>query len=52
MMINKRFNGITSKGRMGSEWIPDGISIGNFNLIHESSKELQIHLIHSSWYLY
>ena len=27
----------TSKGRMGSEWIPDGISIGNFNLIHESS---------------
>ena len=23
----------TSKGRMGSEWIPDGISIGNFNLI-------------------
>jgi|TARA_B100000965_G_scaffold16886_1_gene12709 predicted polyphosphate/ATP-dependent NAD kinase len=27
----------TSKGRMGSQWIPDNISIGNFNLIHESS---------------
>ena len=26
----------TSKGRMGSQWIPDNISIGNFNLIHES----------------
>ena len=27
----------TSKGRMGSEWIPDKVSIGNFNFIHESS---------------
>ena len=27
----------TSKGRMGSEWMPKDISIGNFNFIHESS---------------
>tara|TARA_B100001758_G_C18396416_1_gene606226 strand:+ start:45 stop:1190 length:1146 start_codon:yes stop_codon:yes gene_type:complete len=26
-----------SEGRMGSQWIPDDVSIGNFNLIHESS---------------
>jgi len=28
----------TSNGRMGSQWIPDNISIGDFNLIHESSE--------------
>lgn len=33
---NKDIQWYTSKGRMGSQWIPDNISIGNFNLIHES----------------
>ena len=29
---------VTSEGRMGTEWIPDGIEIGGLMVVHESGK--------------
>jgi len=28
---------VTSRGRMGSEWIPEGLDLGSFSYVHESS---------------